>query len=303
MKKRTLVVMLGVVIGTWGCSFSAGTIATPTPTQLVDGVGTIVAATMQAYTLAPTESVSTPASTEAVTEAATQAGGTSVSYEGVSFVIPNGMAANANTEKITAVESNSGAPWEIAPTHLRFTLTEYPLQGKFHEPRIFVYPAEEYAQSNPNAAEQINRLKNILAGATPLQETLPTVPSFNAAAQIAANIKIIPFQNGNGVRSLTQYAQYAAPINNRELFYHFQGLTTDGRYYIIAILPVTAPILPEDEKPEATIPEGGVPIPTDVGANDVYYFSVTEKLNSLSSNAFTPSLDALDALIQSILVS
>ena len=303
MKKRTLFVIFGVIISTWGCSFSAGTIATPTPTQLVDGVGTIVAATLQAYTVAPTESVSTPASTEAATETVTQAGGTSISYEGISFVIPDGVAANANTEKITAVEANSGAPWEIAPTHLRFTLTEYSLQGKFHEPRIFVYPAEEYAQSNPNAAEQIERLKNILAGATPLQETLPTVPFFNATAQIAANIKIVSFQNGGGVRWLTQYAQYAAPINNRELFYHFQGLSSDGTDYIIAILPVTAPILAEDEKPEATVPEGGIPIPTDVGPNNVYYFSVSEKLNSLSPDGFTPSLEALDALIQSIVVN
>lgn len=303
MKKRTLFVTLGVVVGTWGCSFSAGTIGTPTPTQLVDGVGTIVAATLQAFTPPPTESATVVDSTEAATEAATQAGGTSISYEGVSFAIPNGVAVNATTEKITAVEANSGAPWEIAPTHLRFTLTEYQLQGKFHEPRIFVYPAEEYAQSNPGAAEQINRLKNILAGATPMQETLPTVPFFNATPQIAANIKIIPFQNGGGVRWLTQYAQYAAPINNHELFYHFQGLSSDGKSYIIAVLPITAPMLPEDEKPEATIPEGGIPIPTDVGPNDVYYFSVIEKLNSLSPDAFTPSLDALDALIQSILVN
>jgi hypothetical protein len=293
-----------MVMGTWGCSFSAGTIPTPTPTQLVDGVGTIVAATMQAYTAAPTESISTETGTEAATEPATQqAGGTSISFEGVSFVIPNGVASSANTEKMTAVESNSGAPWDIAPTHLRFTLTDYPLQGKIHEPRIFVYPADEYAQSNPNAAEQIDRLKKILIGGTPMLETLPTVPFFNAAAQIAANVKLIPFQNGSGVRSLTQYAQYAAPINNRELFYHFQGLSGDGKTYIVAILPISAPILPEDEKSEATIPEGGIPIPTDVGPNDVYYFSVTEKLTSLAPDTFTPSLSALDALIQSILVN
>ncbi len=299
MKKRTLLVLCGVVIGTWGCSFSAGTIPTPTQTQ-VDEVGTVVAATMQAYTASPTESISTQATESPAT---TQTGGTLISAEGVSFVIPGGVASGANAEKMTAVESNSGAPWDIAPAHLRFTLTEYTLQGKFHEPGLFVYPAEEYSRSNSSAAEQIDRLKKILAGGTPLQETLPGVPFFNAAAQIAASIKIMPFQNGSGVRSLTQYAQYAAPINNRELFYHFQGLSSDGKYYVIAILPISAPILPEDEKPGATIPEGGVPIPTDIGPSDVYYFSVTEKLNSVSPDAFTPPLNELDALIQSILLA
>jgi len=291
MKKRTLFLILGLVIGTGGCSFSAGTVVTPT----TDEVGTIVAATLQTYTASPGETIAT--------QALTQTEGTPVSYENVSLAIPSGLADGATTETMTAVDTNSGAPWDVAPTYLRFTLTGYPLQGKFHEPRIFVYPADEYVQVNPNAAEQIDRLKKILAGAPPLLETLPNVPFFNAAAQIAAQINITSFQTGTGVRLLTQYAQYAAPINKRELFYHFQGLTSDAKYYVIAILPVTAPILPEDENPEATIPEGGVPIPTAVGPNEVYYFSVTEKLNSLTPDAFTPSLNALDALVQSMVVT
>ncbi len=300
MKKRTLFVILGLVIGTSGCSFSAGTIATPTPTP-VDEVGTVVAATLQAHTAFPTEDISTPI---ASTEATTQAGGTPVSFERVSFVVPNEVGTGATTEKMTAVESNTDAPWDVAPTHSRFTLSGYPLQEKFHEPRIFVYPAGEYAGVNPTAAEQIDRLRKALMGATLLAETLPTVPFFNAAPLIAAQIKIIPFQNGGGaVRSLTQYAQYAAPINNNELFYHFQGLSGDGNYYVVGILPVTAAILPEDENPEASVPEGGVPIPTAVGPNDVYYFSVIEKLNSLSPDAFTPSLSALDALVQSLVIT
>jgi hypothetical protein len=299
MKKRTLFVILGVVFGTWGCSFSAGTIPTPTQAQ-ADEVGTVVAATLQAFTPSPTENSSTQ---EATSPAATQEGGTPVSSEGVSFVVPGSVARGATGEQMTAVEANSGAPWDIAPTHLRFTLTDYTLQDKFHEPRIFVYPAGEYAEKNSNAAEQIERLRKILAGGTPLHETLPMVPFFNAAPLFSAQLKIIPFEGGGGgIRWLTQYAQYAAPINNRELFYHFQGLSSDGNYYVIAILPITAPILPEDEKPEAAIPQGGIPIPTAVGPNQVYYFSVTEALNTLSPDAFAPSLESLDALIQSMTV-
>ena len=292
MKKQTLFVMFGLVMVTLGCSLTMGTPGTPAP---LDQVATIAATTVEALTATPGESTST--------QAVTQISGTPVSFENVSFVIPNGMGNGANTETMTAVDANSGAPWDIAPTHLRFTLTGYPVQGKFHEPQIFVYPAEEYAQSNPGAAEQIDRLKKVIAGSALLQETLPTIPFFNAASQLAAQIKLIAFQNGSGVRTLTQYAQYAAPINNRELFYHFQGLTKDGRYYVIAILPVTAPILAADEKSEAPVPPEGVPIPTDIGPNEVYYISVTEKLNSLSPDAFTPWLNALDALIQSILVT
>ena len=284
--------MLGVVFGTLGCSFSISSPSTPTQ---ADQVGTVVAATMQALTGTPGEHTSTPA--------VTQLSGNAITFENVSFVIPSGLASGADTQTMTAVESNSVAPWDIAPTHLRFTLTGYQLQEKFHQPQIFVYPAEDYAQANPGATEQLDRLRKILAGSAPMLETLPGVPFFNATPQIAAQIKVIPFESGSGVRALTQYAQYLAPINNRELFYHFQGLTSDGKYYVIAILPVNASILPEDEQIEAQVPEGGVPIPTDVGPNDVYYFSVTEKLNVIAPDDFTPSLNMLDALIQSILVN
>jgi hypothetical protein len=273
------------------CTLPAGIPATPTQ---ADQVGTIVAATMQALTAAPTQNSST--------SIPNQSSGIPVSYENASFVIPSGMANSANTETMTSVDTNSGAPWEIAPTHLRFTLTGYQLQGKFLEPQIYVYPAEEYARVNSIASEQIERLKRALAGSPLLKETLPNVPFFNAGHLIAANIQLIQFQSGNGVRELTQYDQYPAPINNHELFYHFEGLTSDGEYYIIAILPIIAPVLAENEKPESSVPAGGVPIPTSVGPNDVYYFSVTEKLNSLSPDSYTPMLNALDALIQSILV-
>ncbi len=111
------------------------------------------------------------------------------------------------------------------------------------------------------------------------------------------------FQIGVGVRELTQYAQYSAPINNRELFYHFEGLSSDNKYYIIATLPITAPLLAEDEKPEAPIPPNGVPFPADGMPNQSYYDSITEKLNSLPPDSYAPSLNTLDALIESILVT
>ena len=73
--------------------------------------------------------------------------------------------------------------------------------------------------------------------------------------------------------------------------------------YILAILPVTAPILPETDRPDAVVPADGVPLPADTGPNEAYYLTVTERLNALSPEAFTPSLTALDSMIRSILVT
>jgi hypothetical protein len=293
MKKQTLYGIIGVVVITLACSFGSETPAAPT--QQVDEVGTVVAATMQALLTATGE--------DSPTQVPTQSSGTPVSLEYASFVIPDGLASGADPEAVPAVGEDSGAPWEAAPAHLKFTLTDYPLQNKFHEPRLFIYPANEFAQAHSGAAEQIERLKKALTGSPLLQETLPIIPFFNAGPLLTANIKIIPFQNGSGVRTLTQYAQYSAPVNNRELFYHFEGLTSDNKYYVIAILPITAPFLQEDEKPEAPLPEGGVPFPANAEPSQTYYISVTEKLNSLAQDAYTPSLNTLDTLIESILVT
>ena len=227
-----------------------------------------------------------------------------VTLNNVSFTIPLGLANDALSEMVPAVSDANNAPWwDVAPAHIKFTLTDYQLQDKFLTPQIRVYPAAEYEQLNPTAAEQIQKVKTIIAGSQLTLDTMPVVPFFNAVQQIASKMQVLNFQNGRGIRFVTQYAQYPAPINNHELFYHFQGLTDDGKYYIVATLPVTSSILPEDEKPEAVVPAGGVSIPTATGPDPAYYDAVTKALDAMYEDSFNPSLFQLDALIQSITVA
>ena len=245
----------------------------------------------------PTVIPVTPTETLVITATPTLAGNL-VTIDHVSLTIPNELASDALLEMVSA--TIDGAPWELVPGHVKITLTGYQLEDTFHQPQIFVYPANEYASMNPNAGYQLELIKKLLAGSPILRETLPRIPWFNAEALIAANIQMISFRSGKGIRALTEYAQYYAPINNNELLYQFAGLTDDEKYYIIAILPINAPFLAENEKPDAPVPTDGVPIPTDVGPNDGYYAAITEKLVALDSESFTPSLNTLDALIQSI---
>ena len=251
----------------------------------------------------PSTNPSEPAATAIAPTDTPVATGSMVVLNNVTLTIPKGLAKDALTEMVSAVTDPNAAPWEIAPAHLEFTLTSYQLQDKFHKPQIFVYPAEEYAQAQPGVAENIQRIKAITAGAQLSKDILPGVPAFNAAQLIAAKMEVVKFQTGSGVRFLTEYAQYPATINNHDLFYLFEGLTGDGKYYIIAILPITAPILAETDKPDAIVPAGGAPLPTDSGPNDAYYAEVTDKLNAVAVEDFQPALSKLDALIQSIIVT
>jgi hypothetical protein len=223
-----------------------------------------------------------------------------VTLNNVTFAIPQGVAKDALSEIVPATDPNA-APWEIAPEHLEFTLTSYQLQDMFHQPKIFVYPAEAYAQAQPSVAENIQRIKNIAAGAPLSKNSTPSVPLFNAASLIASKLEVINFQSGSGVRFLTDYAQYRATINNHDLFYLFEGLTSDSKYYIIVILPINAPILAETDKPDAVIPAGGVPVPAS-GPTEAYYAEITDKLNALTGTDFKPALADLDALVKSIIV-
>ena len=108
------------------------------------------------------------------------------------------------------------------------------------------------------------------------------------------------------MRFLTENAQYPVSANNQDLFYHFEGVTRDGAYYVIAILPITAPALAETSESRAAIPAGGVAYPdlTDPKADmPGYYAAVTALLNGTPATAFVPALSQLDALLQSMRVA
>ena len=241
--------------------------------------------------------------TPAVTAVSTIPAGGVVTLNNVSLTIPLGVAKDALTEMVSANTDPNNSPWwQIAPEHSKFTLTGYQVQNNSIEPQIFVYPTEEYASLNTNAAGQIQKLKAILAGGPLTKDTLPNW-AVNAAQIFAAQAQVVPFQSGRGVRFLTQYDQYPAPVNNHELIYHFQGLTDDGKYYIVAVLPVTSSILAEDEKPEAAVPPGGVALPASGSPDQAYYDAVTKALDAMYEDSFNPSLFQLDALIQSITVT
>ena len=234
--------------------------------------------------------------------------GTLVTIGRLTLEIPSSVASGASGGDIPPVTNEDAPYWEKTPGHLSVSLNDYyVLQGKFHKPQIYVYPAIDYATLVPGAFESMHRLRNIVSNVVPsTPDQLPAVPFFNAAQVFASNIQMISIQNGYGVRFLTEYAQYAAPINNHELFYHFQGFSDDGNYYIVAIFPITAPVLAETDEPGAALPSGGIAYPdiNDPNADfQGYYTSVAELLNSTSPEAFTPTISQLDALIQSMWVA
>ena len=98
-------------------------------------------------TLAPTNA---PPSADAVT------------LNNMSVTRPAGLASDALSEMVAAMTAPNTPLWGIAPAHLEFTLTSYPLQNKFHQPKIYVYPTDQYARINSSAAKKITPVRALL---------------------------------------------------------------------------------------------------------------------------------------------
>jgi hypothetical protein len=290
--KHVRITLVLLVLATLACNFGARQ-ATPPP------------ATVAVQDPAPATD-EPPAATEPQTPLFS---GQPFAYDNLSLTIPPGLASGASGETLPQALGDDLPPWEATPGHIEIGLDGYILNEKFHRPRLYVFPVFGLAAAQQGAAGNINRLNEILSdpGAALTASDLPGVHFFNAGAVFAADAQIIPFQYGSGVRALTIYAQYFAPANNEDLFYHFQGLTDDGQTYIIAILPVTHPGLPRDSQDEAMPPGSDFPAFPCYEASEQdladYYRTVSDLLAAADPDSFSPSLNDLDNLIQSLLIS
>ncbi len=219
---------------------------------------------------------------------------TNVTCNELSIYLDPALASGYNCE--TKAESPEGI--EVFPQHTQLTLQGYVLSNKFFEPHIAVLPVQRYTELLPDFVPgRVAELQALIGGGA-VGEALPLLPAFNAGQVFHAQYQSTPFTSGNGIRYLTEYAQYFAPVNNTDLFYTYQGITTDGKYWVSAILPINNPILPAD----AVNPPGGMTWEAFGNTYDTYITDITTQLNSQISGSFTPSLAALDALAASITI-
>lgn len=282
----------------------ACSVTSASPTQ-IGSISTVVAATLTALTPAA------PEATQPAPFQTSQPNGIPVTFQNVSFVIPTGLASGASSQAVPNNPTDqTGGPWAVAPAHIEFTLNGYNLPaGYFSQILIDVYPAQEYASMYDGAKISLQRLQAVLSNpsAPMTNDSLPQVPYFNAASMFVAQVKHLSFKNGSGVRMITQYGQAVGPVTNNATFYHFEGLTNDGKYYAVAVLPIEASFLVNGNDPNATTPPGGIPFPgynyTDPTYYENYFQAVSSKMDSTAPEAFLPSLTVLDALIQSLQIS
>lgn len=283
--RLTLMATAGFMVVFLGCN--AGQQIPPLPTALP--------------TNAP-EPTATPApiATSAPSVTSAPEGGAGIS--GITFT-PDASFGAVTAQTIAAEPPDpNGPPW-ILPEHYRFDLLTYPVSSTYHPAQIFIFPIANFEGYPDMGPHQIEMLKTIIAGHPDLssmggmQNPLPLIPPFNAAQIITVQPQYLNFQNGTGIRFLTQYDQAPIPINNNELFYTFQGITADGKFYVAVIMPVAHPDLLSGTNMtqadyEAMSAQG-----------EAYFTNMTAKLNGFDAASFNPNLALLDAMVQSLKVA
>ena len=186
--KKTLLFLAIFVIVSMACDLSVTVVPTSNPAPLPTSTSIPAATSIPVTSI--TEATVVPAAT-----LPPAFDGAEVAVDPLHIVIPTGLASGARGTQFTRAEGDDLPYFEVTPGHIVLTVEGYVLPNRFHEPQIYVYPAQEYAEMVPPAFESMHRLNNILANpnASIPADQLPTVPFFNAAQAFASSPQIAEF--------------------------------------------------------------------------------------------------------------
>lgn len=177
------------------------------------------------------------------------------------------------------IELLNGEPARLVT---RFDNEKIDFDNNHSRRHLMVYPLREYRAIFPARVkvkfdERVSQLKQILrTKSTKGIDEIPVFPDCDAHQMFHLQERYLKFANGSGIAFLTEYTNGDPPVSNEGLHYCFEGLTTDGKYYLSLFYPVRASGLPEKS------PKG------------------EQYLRELARAKFSPDLNKIDRMIESI---
>jgi hypothetical protein len=207
------------------------------------------------------------------------------------------LATGYGCQSVPAV-SAGGPVSAISPAHTELTLTGYTFTDNQYTPTVYVYPLQDYTTLLPDVVPpMVSALQALIGGGSAPERGLPFLPAMSGIQAIVARYQVVSFSNGSGIRFITQSNSGIVPVNNQAMFYTFQGLSSDGKYWVSAILPVSSPLVMADGKN----PPNGMSMDQFTAGYSTYMSDLLAKFND-NAAGFTPDLAVLDALVASIKV-
>lgn len=208
-----------------------------------------------------------------------------INQYGLTASYPAGLGQN-----VIASIQEPQTQWDDLISYYQLAWVDYPVTETFTQPLIEVYNTADYAALDPAIAQEIELLQTLLAYQTDFTE-LPELPYVYASASsqmLHTQEAYLSFQNGQGIRYLTFYAQNAVTLTSKDLFYTFQGFTDDKQFFVRATFPVELTTLPT----ERTMPE--------METYRAYLDALEVEIRQLDPAVFNPALTHLDQLVQSL---
>ena len=263
----------------------------------IESLSTMVAPTASPV---PTEIEVTPEETEATsvaTETPPYSGEFNVveSY-GLVFKLPVEVAQSAEVTAVLPDDPNEGWPELALPARRAVNFSGYSIQNHFHTPGIYVIAFDKLVQGGTYGATMAATLQGLLADPEfdlQAEGRLPFLPPFNAAQVFHVLEQRLDSEHSSGIRYLTLYSQALVGVDNYDIFYTYQGLSADGRYYIAAVLPINSTLLSDDELTHAELETVAIDY-------EAYVTSMTDMILEDNGESLTPTLAALDAMMMSL---
>lgn len=220
-----------------------------------------------------------------------------VEFQHVRFTYDTTVARNWTVQYLANPPADdAAATLDTGPLRMVFQFGDYPAPLNNIQPFIYVYRIADI--SSQNEYKVANLLGALLAKSAPLNnyKSLPFLPLIEEEQSIVAQPQFVQFQSGSGIRYLTIVSNASEPFLADSVWYTFQGLTSDNKFYIAAVFPLAANMFPDVQEPDYD------PV-AFADRLDEYLLLSKAALNLAPRSAFTPRLSRLDALVESIQIA
>jgi hypothetical protein len=236
--------------------------------------------------------------------------GGKVEFKGVSFSYNPKIFGEIKVREVDEypLENETDRPDGVEPRHLSF---RFGLAADSSVARIEIFPIEDFPRMyavNKDSVKMIEKeieafKKNLKDKNYRLKGQIPYLRWLDAHQAFQAKVRHFKFQNGSGIFFLTHWSIESALLSNNRLRYTFEGLTDDGKNYVLAEISVSAAFLPKDEPDEFE----GFKV-QDIYKDDAasrkryqqYISSITKRLENLPPDQYEPNLKSFEEIISSL---
>jgi len=215
---------------------------------------------------------------------------------GLVFTLPAEVAASAEVTTVLPDDPNQGWSEFALPARRVVSFSGYAIPDHFHTPAIYVYAFDKLVQGGAFGSTMAATLQGLLTDPEfdiQAEGSLPFLPPFNAAQVFHVLEQRLDSDHNSGIRYLTLYSQALVGVVNYDIFYTYQGISKDGRYYIAAILPINSTLLSNDQLTQAELETIAIDY-------EAYLSSMTDMIREDNGASLSPTLAALDAMMMSL---